>query len=455
MTTAQKLWLGLGPLIALLMIVCSLIFVHLRTLESNLSRQSQTDHSLLQLENFLNNRVQAEAMESFQETNSQILRNIIALNLTLLLAGALIGITFGIWTSRSIQNLENSLQKNQRMLAKTAFDAGPQKSVKDQIPNIKKRFRAMMEASPLITWSSSPKGNFLTCNQHWFEYTGLTRDQSRGKGWIEAVHSDHRQETLDFWKETTQHGIPFETEVLLRQGSSDNYRWHLVRGRPIKNEAGAITRWVGFAVDIHYHREARQMDGFRHQLEYASSQLEKMTTTDDLTHLQNHRAFMKDMAREVQAANRHGTPLSLLLLDLDQFRAFNDTFGAPAGDAALQTVARLLKGTARGTDFVARFSGEKFALLLPGTDQEGAKVFAERVRTVVEEGPWVKRALTASVGASTLSRTHKGNTDKTGFNAEELINAADAALFQCKKNGRNCVRIAEGIIGRVPHWNQG
>ncbi len=169
----------------------------------------------------------------------------------------------------------------------------------------------------------------------------------------------------------------------------------------------------------------------KQELEQANRELCDLATTDGLTGLKNHRAFQERLLGECETAQRHQTPLSLLLLDVDRFKQFNDTFGHPAGDAVLKQVARRLERTMRDCDFVARYGGEEFVVVLPQTDQAGALRAAERCRLAIENADWSLRPVTASFGVATLSLDCAG--------PDALIAAADRALYAAKSNGRNQV----------------
>ena len=169
------------------------------------------------------------------------------------------------------------------------------------------------------------------------------------------------------------------------------------------------------------------------ELERANAELEALATTDGLTGLKNHRAFQERLAEEVSRAVRYGTPLSLILLDVDRFKQYNDTYGHPAGDAVLVAASRALQEGARTTDLLARYGGEEFVLILPQTEIDGAAAFAERLRVAVERHPWPVRAVTASFGVADL---------RLGESGAELIARADAALYQSKAAGRNRVTCA-------------
>jgi diguanylate cyclase (GGDEF)-like protein/PAS domain S-box-containing protein len=163
----------------------------------------------------------------------------------------------------------------------------------------------------------------------------------------------------------------------------------------------------------------------------ANKLLETLATTDSLTGLKNHRAFQQRLALDFERSIRYRTPLSLLLLDVDKFKQYNDTFGHPAGDEVLKKVAQILQSIARNTDIVARYGGEEFVIVLPETDDEGAAEAAERIREAIAGADWDKRIITASIGAASL----RINTASPYM----LIEEADKALYMSKEFGRNCV----------------
>ncbi len=169
----------------------------------------------------------------------------------------------------------------------------------------------------------------------------------------------------------------------------------------------------------------------KRELEQANRDLCDLATTDGLTGLKNHRAFQERLLADCEIAERHQSPLSLMLLDVDHFKQYNDTFGHPAGDAVLKQVAKLLEQTMRDCDFAARYGGEEFVVVLPQTDQAGALRAAERCRVAIENAHWKCRAVTASFGVATFSLSCAGT--------DALIAAADQALYAAKSKGRNQV----------------
>jgi diguanylate cyclase (GGDEF)-like protein len=167
------------------------------------------------------------------------------------------------------------------------------------------------------------------------------------------------------------------------------------------------------------------------ELAAANARLEKLAITDGLTGLRNHRNFQELLADEFKRSRRYKKPLSVMLLDVDHFKKFNDSFGHPAGDAVLKRVAVILTGQARTTDQVARYGGEEFALVLPETDAQGAEIIAERIRHAIADDAWEHRRVTVSIGISSL--------DDDIADIAFMIEAADKALYVSKEKGRNQV----------------
>ena len=168
----------------------------------------------------------------------------------------------------------------------------------------------------------------------------------------------------------------------------------------------------------------------------SNKQLSRMATTDGLTGLANRRHLDETLARAVANADRGGRPLSVLLLDVDHFKSYNDTFGHPAGDRVLKGVAGQLQAVLRSGDLPARFGGEEFIAVLPGADAAQATRVAERLRRAIEEASWPGRPVTASLGVATLGPATS--------DAASLVAAADRALYDSKARGRNRVTYAEG-----------
>ena len=174
--------------------------------------------------------------------------------------------------------------------------------------------------------------------------------------------------------------------------------------------------------------------------------LEKLAMLDGLTDIPNRRQLENRLAEEYDRALRNGRPLSLLMMDIDHFKAYNDNYGHGAGDECLRRVARALVQTlSRSSDLAARYGGEEFAALLPETDVRGAFHLAGKIRAavadlgVVHDYSNVAPVITLSIGVA----AHAVETPKQDI--MQLLHAADQALYLAKKEGRNRVRVDHGV----------
>jgi diguanylate cyclase (GGDEF)-like protein len=210
----------------------------------------------------------------------------------------------------------------------------------------------------------------------------------------------------------------------------------VVREEPIGTLIVASKRSGAFATSV---RETLQ--ALANQLAVSLSnaravrQLEELATTDGLTGCLNKRAFLEQLDQQLMAAQRFGRKLSLIVTDLDHFKAVNDTYGHATGDRVLQELSQVLKRVKRETDLVARFGGEEFCVLCEETDAKGARLLAERVREELERTEVQTEIgglrVTASLGVATFPDHAKSG--------EELFSQGDKALYEAKNQGRNRV----------------
>ncbi|EMJ94130.1 sensor domain-containing diguanylate cyclase [Leptospira alstonii] len=172
------------------------------------------------------------------------------------------------------------------------------------------------------------------------------------------------------------------------------------------------------------------------ELKNTNNKLFEQAYTDPLTKLKNRRSFNEEMNYLISLTQRQENVLSLLMIDVDHFKDYNDQFGHPAGDQVLTTLASLLTRTLRGSDVLARYGGEEFIIALPNTSEDKAIELAEKLVTVTREFAWEKRSVTISVGVATENFDKNTQIKKFDYSTS-LIENADKALYHSKTNGRN------------------
>lgn len=180
-------------------------------------------------------------------------------------------------------------------------------------------------------------------------------------------------------------------------------------------------------------------DGWRAALESLRHEHRKDVLTDPLTGIANRRAYEFELKRRVSQAERDGTPVTLLMLDIDLFKKLNDRFGHPAGDAVLKGVADILQATIRKCDLAVRYGGEEFSVILPGISFSEASDVAERIRTLIESHRFSFNQLTLRTTVSIGFAQYQSDD-----NIDSLTRRADAALYSAKEAGRNAVYFHDG-----------
>jgi len=202
---------------------------------------------------------------------------------------------------------------------------------------------------------------------------------------------------------------------------------------PVRDDDEAITGLVCSAMDITEIKAAEQA------LRASEARYRELSITDGLTRLYNVRHFHQQLEIEIERAQRYGPPLSLLLLDVDNFKSFNDTYGHVEGDRVLIRMGEVIRNCLRRTDSAYRYGGEEFVLLLPETDLAGAQIVAERLRSLTAEQvyhpqPAAFERRTVSIG---------GTAYRPGEPASHFVRRADACTYKAKHAGKNRVVMEE------------
>jgi diguanylate cyclase (GGDEF)-like protein len=187
----------------------------------------------------------------------------------------------------------------------------------------------------------------------------------------------------------------------------------------------------------------QQLEGALHEAEQLKQRYEQLSIIDALTELHNRRFFFPEAQAALARAARRDHPFSVMVVDLDNFKSINDTYGHAAGDRVLQTMAALLKQQIREGDILARFGGEEFVLALPNTDSQGVRVMALRILQAVRDIAWEDNAValtvTATIGTTSWCNDGEHVKDSEAL-LDQLIQEADQALYSGKKRGRDQAR---------------
>ncbi len=327
----------------------------------------------------------------------------------------------------------------------TGLDITRQKQAEQSLKESEQRLDLAVQVADLGLWDWDIANDVVHRNGHWHRILGFQPHEvdDTHHGFQELLHPDDREMVAQAIEDHMASNS-FTLDITYRmKHKRDGWIWVHDLGQVVERDADQNPiRAVGLYRNVNRARLAEeeilnknaQLEQQRQQLEDANAMLADLATKDGLTGLKNHKAFQEHLAKQFGRAKEHGSPLSVVLLDVDQFKQFNDSFGHPAGDVVLKKVAMLLEREARGTDLIARYGGEEFVVVLDRTDEEGALRIAERFRKAIEGEDWEHRSVTASFGVASL--------DESADTKQDLVDRADAALYASKRSGRN----------RVTHW---
>jgi len=298
-------------------------------------------------------------------------------------------------------------------------------------------YKTLLESTNAIPWK-------LDWNTMKFTYIGPQIENLLGwspsswvsvENWAERMHPEDRDWVVNFCIAQSEAGTDHEADyrALTQDGG---YVWIRDVVHVVRNENGKVESLVGFMFDISERKKNEE------ELLCLQKQLEEFSFKDGLTGVANRRMFDSIMEMEWANARRNNQPLSLIMLDIDYFKQYNDQYGHIQGDDCLKRVGKTLSSAAtRSRDFFARFGGEEFVLILPETDDNSAKKVAERCRNLIfkeqipHEKSQVSNILTISLGVGTTIPSH----------LDELISfieEVDKRLYQAKLKGRNRIGVS-------------
>jgi diguanylate cyclase (GGDEF)-like protein/PAS domain S-box-containing protein len=293
-------------------------------------------------------------------------------------------------------------------------------------------YRTLLESTRAIPWR-------IDWDTMRFTYIGPQIEELLGwtpaswisvTDWAERIHAEDRQKTVDFCVAQSQQGIDHEADYRALTSDGDEV-WIRDVVHVVRRPDGSVEALVGFMFDITARKQAED------KILQLQRELEVLSYRDSLTGVANRRMFDTLYAVEWAKARAIGEPLSLVVIDIDYFKQFNDHYGHVQGDECLRQVAQAMDGGASRTrDLCARLGGEEFVLLLPATDQEAARNVAERCRKLLARAELpharsgVGRLVSVSMGVGTI--VPGANDDALVF-----LDRVDRRLYQAKSAGRD------------------
>jgi len=331
----------------------------------------------------------------------------------------------------------------------------------------RQKFSELFDELPAGMIYISPRGRIIECNAYVADLVGYTREEIEGTAFTDHVGKDQAEAlTEDFRSLFTGGGeiAKRESMITTREGRSVtieyNARVIYRKGFPAKalmmfsdvtdkkvlelellekNSEMERTLWDMAEVKDALEARAGELNKATEDLKQLNEKLNMLSITDGLTEIYNHRHFQDRLSQEVDRLNRlKGGVLSLLIMDIDDFKRFNDTYGHQCGDMILKHIATLLKGSIRSIDILARYGGEEFAVILPNANTEQAVVVGERICNTIRSTPFsygkaVDAKVTMSVGVGTIV---SGKSDKS-----ELVRRADSAMYAAKAKWKDRVEV--------------
>jgi diguanylate cyclase (GGDEF)-like protein/PAS domain S-box-containing protein len=312
-----------------------------------------------------------------------------------------------------------------------ATDITERKQMEEALRMSQSHLQALFDNAAVGIIEMTPDGRWLDVNQRALQMLGYTQHELSQRTYLDIIHPAERAHSLSSFSSVCRDGKqPARTErrYLCKDGTTF---WGDLSLAAIRDEHGNITSILGILVNITRLKEAEAI------LKQTNAQLTQQATHDLLTGLYNRHYLDETLPRELQRATRHRrSSVGVIMLDIDHFKRFNDTYGHDGGDALLRAVGAFLQTNIRGEDIACRYGGEEFSLVLPGASLVDTQQRAEAIRAgvqalVVEHAGQALTHVTVSLGVAVFSDYRT--------TADMLIRAADQALYQAKRSGRNQV----------------
>ena len=283
-------------------------------------------------------------------------------------------------------------------------------------------YKIIVESSPNMIWRAGLDAKCNYFNKTWLAFTGKLMEEEVGDAWTQGVHPDDLTECIRIYLESFAKHQPFEMEYRLKRHDGE-YRWINDRGTPIYGSEGVFIGYIGSCMDV-----TERVEGVL---------LAEMARTDGVCHINNRLFSDKLLDAEFLRSIKSQETLGIIMLDVDEFKTVNDTYGHKAGDVVLRQVAAIIGALLGHKDIYGRYGGDEFIIGVVNVDVDMAMHCAERIQQVISNtdiqiGEEKNIRVTVSSGVSVM------NGEKS---ISELVYRADQGLYLAKAAGKNCVRM--------------
>jgi diguanylate cyclase (GGDEF)-like protein/PAS domain S-box-containing protein len=328
-------------------------------------------------------------------------------------------------SSRTNQELTNENDLLKKRILELEQAEAERQHMEEAFKDSELKYRSLIEHSSDVVFCVDKNGEYKFVNQVFASTFGQTPDYFLKKTFWDIYpkeHADHRQATSIKVFET---GESQSVEVVVPL--PDRTLYYIAKANPVRDETGKVVLNVTHAIDI---TERKLME---EALRESEKKYRELSIIDDLTQLYNSMYFHQQLKIEMDRVNRYGKPLTLLLLDLDNFKQFNDAYGHVEGDLVLFRLGQVIKRMLRKTDSAYRYGGEEFTIMLTMTSRADGAVTAERIRKEFKKEVFVPESgekvhMTLSIGLA----QYKPQEDMKAF-----VQRVDQLMYQGKKNGKD------------------
>lgn len=286
-----------------------------------------------------------------------------------------------------------------------------------------KEYQAIVEASPNMIWRAGLDTNCNYFNDTWLKFTGKTMEQEVGAGWLEGVHPDDKELCMKIYLDSFQKREAFEMEYRLLRGDGQ-WRWINDRGVPIFDADNQFAGYIGSCMDVTEKIEGRRLTDMAHY--------------DTLTGVYNRNYLELLIEFEAQKVQNNPYTSAYIMIDIDNFKYFNDQYGHDFGDKVLSGVAAAMVKKLRENDSIGRYGGDEFLIILPRTTIAVACVIAQRILDEVSQLNIENSYEPIGLSMGIAEQDH-------GFDPKSTLKNADEAMFRAKKNGGNQYALAEDM----------